>query len=80
LLGSAAQNKEGEGRREQASVARASRPPGRKGKEGKFTHFIFFLFSIPFSKMDFESKTKEIKTTAHNNQMQQHECINKCPT
>jgi hypothetical protein len=49
LLGSAAQNKEGEGRREQASVARASRPPGRKGKEGKFTHFIFFsIFNTIF--------------------------------
>jgi hypothetical protein len=44
----AAQNKVGEGRREQAGVAQASRPPGQKGKEGKLfiSFFFFYLYSF----------------------------------
>jgi hypothetical protein len=48
-------------------VAQASRPPGRKGKEGKFTHFIFYkhIFNTIF-KMNFETKANKTKTTPHN--------------
>jgi hypothetical protein len=65
----AAQN---EGRREQASVAQASRPQGRTGKKGQFIHFFsslflyIYLFSKTILKMGFKSKSKEIKTTTHN--------------
>jgi hypothetical protein len=65
----AAQNKEGEGRREQTGVALAFRPPGHKGKEGKLfiSFFFFYLYSFKtLFKMDFESESKEIKTTPQN--------------